>query len=82
MVKVSASEFKRKSGEYLERAIKEEILVSKRDRPTAVVVDYESYMALRKRVEELEDKLWGLVAELIYKEGDFVEVNPEELLDV
>lgn len=82
MVRVSASEFKRRSGEYLEKALKEEVVVSKRNRPTAVVVDYETYETLKKRVEDLEDRLWGLMAEIVYEKGRFEEVDPEDLLNV
>ncbi len=82
MVKVSASDFKKRSGEYLEKALKEEVVVSKRNRPTAVVVDYETYEALKKRVETLEDRLWGLMAEIVYEKGRFEEVTPEDLLNV
>jgi len=82
MVKVSATEFKRRSGEYIERALKEEVVIQKRNRPVAVVVDYDKYRELQKKLEEMEDRLWALLAEKIAEEGEFVEVNPEELKDV
>jgi len=82
MVKVSATEFKRKSGEYIERALKEEVVVQKRERPVAVVVDYETYRSMKERLEELEDRLWALLAERVMEDAQFVEVNPEQLKNV
>ncbi len=79
MVQVDATEFKKRSGELVERAIKEEVIIRKRKRPVAVVVDYEKYMDMKKKLEDLEDKLWAIMAEKVMESGEFIEVTPEQL---
>ena len=79
MAQVDATEFKKRSGELVERVIKEEVIIRKRKRPVAVVVDYEKYMDMKKKLEDLEDKLWAIMAEKVMESGEFVEVTPEQL---
>ncbi len=79
MAQVDATEFKKRSGELVERVIKEEVIIRKRKRPVAVVVDYEKYMDMKKKLEDLEDKLWAIMAEKVMESGEFIEVTPEQL---
>lgn len=76
---VDATTFKKRSGEFIDRALKGEVVIKRRNRPVAVLVDFERYQSLKKRLEELEDLLLALKAEEILKNAEFVELNPKEL---
>jgi len=82
MIKISASEFKKKYEEYINSAIENEIIIHKRNRPTVALIDYKTYVDMKQRIEELEDKLLGLLAEKIMENADFVEITPEMFLNV
>jgi prevent-host-death family protein len=82
MIKVSATEFKKRSGEFIDRSLKEEVIIQKRKRPVAVVIDYERYTELKRKLEDLEDRLWALLAEKILEDAEFIEVDPKDLKNV
>ena len=52
---ISATALNKRPGTYLEKAIKDPVIVEKSGRPTVVMVSYELY-------EQLEDAYWGELA--------------------
>ena len=57
MQTVTASEIKQNST-ILQNALKDDMLVTKRDKPFVVVVDYERYMELVAKSREHSQKNW------------------------
>ena len=51
-MKATATELNKHPGKYIDRAIKEPVIVERSGRPVAVMVSYERYI-------QLEDAYWG-----------------------
>ena len=80
---VSASEFKNRAGRYLEQAATGAVVITRYDRPSRVLVDYEEFARLKElathrptreamRVEDLpEDAVEAL------RKADFSHIDPE-----
>lgn len=49
---ISATELNKRPGAYLNKAIKEPVIIEKSGQPAVVMVSYEKYL-------ELEDSFWG-----------------------
>ena len=58
---VAVTDFRNKTKEVLEQAKEAPVILTQRSRPAAVVVDYETYQAQVKLLEELELKLDDLL---------------------
>jgi prevent-host-death family protein len=58
---ISATALNKRPGTYLEKAIKDPVIVEKSGRPMAVIISYERY-------EQLEDAYWGELASKADKE--------------
>jgi len=81
MNKVSATEAKNKFGEILDNALHGgPISITRNDRAVGVILAFESYMKLERRLEELEDLVWGLRAKEAAQEGYLSEKESEKLL--
>lgn len=65
----SARDAKTKFGELLDTALGRPVGITKHDRLTAYVVSKNNYETMIERVQELEDQLWLLKADLARKEG-------------
>jgi len=74
-LEINATTFKKRSGEFLDKALKEEVIIKRRNRKVAVLLDYERYEFLKKRLEELENYLLALKAEEILKDAEFEPVS-------
>ena len=61
---VSATELNKRPGTILEMAVREPVFVEKSGRPSVVMVSYKYY-------KELEDALWGTLAETTEKTSDW-----------
>lgn len=69
MVNITASELNKRTGLYLQTAMREPVVIEKSGNPSVVMVSYEDYI-------ELEDDYWGKRAEEIKKTEEFF--SPEE----
>jgi len=94
MQTISASELKQNSVR-LQDALRDDLLVTKRDKPFVVVMDYEKYMKLQAYIDKLEserteddgypsisfDEACGRVAEAVeeYRSGRMETVTLDEL---
>ena len=58
---VAVTDFRNKAKEVLEQARQAPVILTQRSRPAAVVVDYDTYQAQMKLLEELELKLDDLL---------------------
>ena len=58
---VAVTDFRNKTKEVLDQAKKAPVILTQRSRPAAVVVDYDTYQAQIKLLEELELKLDDLL---------------------
>jgi len=58
---ISATALNKRPGTYLEKAIKDPVIIEKSGRPTVVMISYERY-------EQLEDAYWGELATKVDKE--------------
>ena len=58
---ISATALNKRPGTYLEKAIKDPVVIEKSGRPTVVMLSYERY-------EQLEDAFWGELAAKADKE--------------
>jgi antitoxin Phd len=65
MMRISLTKFKNRSGQYLEAAIREPIIIEKSGRPISVIISYDEY----QRFLALEDKVWVTDALQAEKEG-------------
>ena len=65
----SARDAKTRFGEVLDTALGSPVGITKHDRLTAYVVSKSQYEALVSKVEELEDRLWVVGAELAREDG-------------
>ena len=61
---ISATELNKRPGTILEMAVREPVFVEKSGRPSVVMVSYKHY-------KELEDALWGTVAETVEKTAEW-----------
>jgi len=73
MATLSATDFKRRMGEYLEQAQHEPVTVTKEGRKYAVVISQKEF----ERFQRLEDRYWGRLAEEAEEEGY---LTPEETM--
>lgn len=76
MMTVTATELKNKTGEQLQAAIKEPVLVKKSGRPAFVLMSVELY----NRYKALEDRYWGETAKAAAKGGFLSTEESEDLL--
>lgn len=58
---VAVTDFRNKTKEVLEQAKETPVILTQRSHPAAVVVDYETYQAQSKLIEELQLKLDDLL---------------------
>jgi prevent-host-death family protein len=58
---VAVTDFRNKTKEVLDKAKEAPVILTQRSRPAAVVVDYDTYQAQIKLLEELELKLDDLL---------------------
>ena len=57
MTTITASELKQNSMR-LQDALRDDLLVTKRDKPFVVVMDYEKYVQLQKYIDTMDKKAW------------------------
>lgn len=55
MKKVSAAEFKRKTGAYQDMALSEPVMITKHDRPTLVLLSYAEYQKLAGAAKKVSE---------------------------
>ena len=70
-MKVSATEFKNRLGEYMQLVYQEPIVVQKSGKPSAVFISHTDF----QRFSNFEDLYWGMKAEQASKDGH---LSPEE----
>lgn len=64
LITFSARDAKARFGEVLDEALGRPVGITRHERLTAYVVSKRDFESLRDRVQELEDKLWLLQAEI------------------
>ena len=69
LVTYSARDAKTRFGEVLDEALGRPVGITRHERLTAYVVSKRDFESLRARVQELEEKLWLIEAEIARKEG-------------
>ncbi|WP_321961780.1 type II toxin-antitoxin system Phd/YefM family antitoxin [Paraburkholderia sp. J7] len=69
LVTYSARDAKTRFGEVLDEALGRPVGITRHERLTAYVVSKRDFESLRARVQELEEKLWLIEAEIARREG-------------
>jgi antitoxin Phd len=64
-MRVNATNFKNRLGQYLESSIKEPVIVEKSGRASAVLISFETF----EKLSEYEDFYWSKLASHAEKEG-------------
>ena len=59
---VGVSELRSKINEVLERVKREKILLTRRNKPEAVLIGFEQFQKLQRQLEYLEDQYFGKLA--------------------
>ena len=73
---VAVTDFRNKAKQVLDKAKEAPVILTQRSRPAAVVVDYETYQAQVKRLEELELRLDDLLlAQAIQSSSELVSLE-------
>lgn len=70
-MKVNATEFKNRLGEYMQKVYQEPIIIDKSGKPSAVLISYDTF----QRLCDLEDFYWGIKADQAACDGF---LGPEE----
>ncbi len=72
MVNITASELNKRTGFYLQKSMREPVVIEKSGHPFAVMFSYEDYKELAEEFQRLEDEYWGQRAREVEERGNFL----------
>jgi prevent-host-death family protein len=72
MQMITATDLKQHLGACFERVQAEPLIVARSGRPSAVLLSYETFQALKPLIDQLEDHYWGNEARQVKARGEFL----------
>lgn len=69
---ITATALKQHLGACFERVQTEPLIVERSGRPSAVLLSYEAFQALKPLLDQLEDRYWGSEAEQAKAQGEWL----------
>ncbi len=69
---ITATALKQRLGACFERVQIEPMIVERSGRPSAVLLSYEAFQALKPLLDQLEDRYWGSEAEQAKAHGEWL----------
>ncbi len=72
MQMITATHLKQHLGACFERVQTDPLVVERSGRPSAVLLSYEAFQALKPLIDLLEDRYWGIEAEKAKARGEFL----------
>ena len=68
---ISATKFNKNTGEIIDQALREPVIIEKQGRPTVAVIDYEYFV-------KLEDSYWGKAATEVESNAQWLSAKESE----
>lgn len=75
---VGIAELRNKAGEVIKKIKKNRVVLTKRNKPLGVIIDYEEYEHMQKMLEDVEDFVLGTIARERLKRKDRKAITLDE----